>query len=254
MLEIEGLTRYFGGLCAVNNLDMTVEKGEFVGLIGPNGAGKSTVFNLITGFIKPSKGKITFEGTDITGRSPHAIARCGIVRTFQANRIFADFTVLQDILAASHLTNKTGLWEGIFHTSGARKKEQYTLDRAQEILKFTNLEGMSQTFAHNLAHGYKRILGIAIALAAQPKLLILDEPLSGMNSKEVAEAVNLMTRIWNGKTTILLIEHNMRAAMTLCKRVVVINFGTKMAEGLPDEIVRNQEVIKAYLGVNVNVT
>jgi branched-chain amino acid transport system ATP-binding protein len=252
MLEIKGLTRYFGGLCAVNNLDMTVEEGEFVGLIGPNGAGKSTVFNLVTGFVKPSKGKITFEGTDITGRSPHAIARCGIVRTFQANRIFADFTVLQDILAASHLTNKTGLWEGILRTSGARKKEQYTLDRAQEILKFTNLESMSQTFAHNLAHGYKRILGIAIALAAQPKLLILDEPLSGMNSQEVAEAVELMTRIWNGNTTILLIEHNMRAAMSLCKRIVVINFGSKMAEGLPHEIVKNQEVIKAYLGVNVD--
>ena len=254
MLEIKGLTKNFGGLCAVNNLDMTVEKGDFVGLIGPNGAGKSTVFNLVTGFIKPSKGKIIFEGRDITGRSPHAIAKYGIVRTFQANRIFPDFTVLQDVLAASHLTNKTGLWEGIFRTSGARKKEQHTLDRAQEILKFTNLESMSQTFAHNLPHGYKRILGIAIALAAQPKLLILDEPLSGMNSKEVAEAANLMTRIWNGKTTILLIEHNMKAAMNLCKRVVVINFGKKMAEGLPDEIVRNQEVIKAYLGVNVDVT
>jgi branched-chain amino acid transport system ATP-binding protein len=253
MLEIKSLTKNFGGLCAVNNLDMTVEKGEFVGLIGPNGAGKSTVFNLVTGFIKPSKGKIIFEGHDITGRSPHAIAKYGIVRTFQANRIFADLTVLQDVLAACHLTNKTGLWEGIFRTSGARKKEQNTLDRAQEILRFTNLESMSQTFAHNLPHGYKRILGIAIALAAQPKLLILDEPLSGMNSKEVAEASSLMTRIWNGKTTILLIEHNMRAAMNLCKRVVVINFGKKMAEGLPDEIVRNQEVIKAYLGVNVNL-
>jgi branched-chain amino acid transport system ATP-binding protein len=252
MLEIRGLTRYFGGLCAVNNLDMTVKRGEFVGLIGPNGAGKSTVFNLITGFVKPTSGKITFEGNDITGKSPHTIAKYGIVRTFQANRIFPNYTVLEDILAASHLTNRTGLFEGIFRTSGARKKEQYVLDRAREILRFTGLEHMSAVLTHNLPHGYKRILGIAIALAARPKLLILDEPLSGMNSQEVAEAVELMTRIWKGNTTILLIEHNMRAAMSLCKRIVVINFGSKMAEGLPHEIVKNQEVIKAYLGVNVD--
>jgi branched-chain amino acid transport system ATP-binding protein len=254
MLEIKGLTRYFGGLCAVNNLDMTVEKGEFVGLIGPNGAGKSTVFNLITGFVKPTRGRTIFEASDITGKSPHTIARYGIVRTFQANRIFPNYTVLEDILAASHLANRTGLREGIFRTSGARKKEQYALDRAREILRFTGLESMSQDLAHNLPHGYKRILGIAIALAAQPKLLMLDEPLSGMNSQEVAEAVELMTRIWNGKTTILLIEHNMKAAMSLCKRIVVINFGAKMAEGSPEEIVSNQEVIKAYLGVNIDAT
>ena len=252
MLEVRGLTKFFGGLCAVNNLDMAVEEGEFVGLIGPNGAGKSTVFNLITGFVKPTKGRITFQGNDITGKSPHSIARYGLVRTFQGNRIFPNYTVLEDIVAASHLVNKTGFLEGVFHTAGARRKERYVLERAREILEFTGLEGMSGEPAHNLPHGYKRILGIAIALAAQPRLLILDEPLSGMNSQEVAEAVDLMTRIWKDKTTILLIEHNMKAAMSLCQRIVVINFGSKMAEGSPQEVVHNQEVIKAYLGVNID--
>lgn len=254
MLEIKGLTKNFGGLCAVNSLDLNIQKGDFVGLIGPNGAGKTTVFNLVTGFIKPSMGKVIFEGKNITGNSPHSIAKKGIVRTFQADRTFPDFTVLQNIVAACYLDAKIELWEAAFHTRSAQKKEKYALKRATEITRFTGLDSMATVFARNLPHGYKRILGIAIALAARPKLLILDEPLSGMNGDEVTKAVELIKKIWNQETTILLIEHNMRAAMSLCKRIAVINFGKKMTEGTPEQIVKNQDVIKAYLGVNVNVT
>lgn len=254
MLEIKGLTKNFGGLCAVNTLDLTINKGDFVGLIGPNGAGKTTVFNLVTGFIRPSKGKVIFENKDITGKSPHIVARRGIVRTFQGDRIFPDFTVLQNVVSASYLNTGIQLWEAIVHTYRYYKKEEETLKRAQEIVQFTGLVSVMDVLARNLPHGYKRILGIAIALAAKPKLLILDEPLSGMNAEEVSEAVELIKKIWRQETTILLIEHNMRAAMSLCKRIAVLNFGKKMIEGVPEEIVKNQEVIKAYLGVNVNVT
>ena len=254
MLEIKGLTKNFGGLCAVNSLDLTINKGDFVGLIGPNGAGKTTVFNLVTGFIRPTRGRIIFENKDITGKGPHSIAKRGIVRTFQGDRIFSEYTVLQNVVAACFLDTNISLWEAALHTPSCRKKEEYTLNRANEIMQFTGIEKRKDIVARNLPHGYKRILGIAIALAARPKLLILDEPLSGMNAEEVAEAVELIQKIWHQGTTILLIEHNMRAAMSLCKRIAVINFGKKMAEGEPEQIVKNQEVIQAYLGVNVNVT
>lgn len=254
MLEIKGLTRNFGGLCAVNSLDLTINKGDFVGLIGPNGAGKTTVFNLVTGFIRPTRGKIIFENKDITGKAPHSIAKRGIVRTFQGDRIFSEYTVLQNIIAACYLDANIHLWEAILHMPSNRKKEEYTRNRALEITQFTGLDAMIDIAAYNLPHGYKRVLGIAIALAAKPKLLILDEPLSGMNAEEVTEAVELIKKIWHQGTTILLIEHNMRAAMSLCRRIAVINFGKKMAEGEPEQIVKNQDVIKAYLGVNVNVT
>lgn len=254
MLEIEGLTKNFGGLCAVNNLDLSIQKEDLVGLIGPNGAGKTTVFNLVTGFLRPSKGKIVFEGRDITGNNPHYIAKIGIIRTFQSDKIFPDFTVLQNIKTACYLYPKIGLLEAAFHTSSCRKKEEFAYSRSLEIAEFTGLNTMINILACNLPHGYKRILGIAIALAAKPKLLILDEPLSGMNNTEVYVAIELIKKIWRQGITILLIEHNMKAAMSLCRRIAVLNFGKKMTEGPPDEIVKNQEVIQAYLGVNLDVT
>lgn len=248
MLKIRGLTRYFGGLAAVSELDMSVSRGELVGLIGPNGAGKTTVFNLVTGFLRPTKGKIMLDGKDIAGQKPHSIAEKGIVRTFQATSLFPDFTVLQNILAACHLKPKVGFWEATLHTSGSHKKEEHILGRALEITQFVGLDGARDMPIATLPHGHKRILGIAIALAAEPKLLLLDEPLSGMNAEEVADAMALINRIWQSGTTILLIEHNMRAAMSLCQRITVLNFGRKIAEGSPEEIRENKEVIQAYLG------
>lgn len=248
MLEIEGLSKFFGGLEAVSSVDVRLKAGEKLGLIGPNGAGKTTFFNLVSGTLKPTKGRVTFEGRDITGKSPHYIARKGIVRTFQGINIFPDFTVLENVVLSCHLTPGVGLVETVFKTSGSRQKEKAILERSKAILELVGLEKLSRVAAQSLAHGHKRILGIAIALAAEPKLLLLDEPLSGMNASEVSETMGLIDRLWQSGITILLIEHNMRATMNLCQRIVVLNFGRKIAEGTPDEIRANPDVIRAYLG------
>ena len=254
MLQIDGLTRDFGGLTAVNQVDMSLQKGEIVGLIGPNGAGKTTFFNLVTGYIRPTRGRITFEGNNITNKSPNEIAAKGIVRTFQGNNIFTDFTVLENMVLACHLKPGVKFWEAFFRTSAGKRKDNIILKRSKEILETVGLQEMAGLVASSLAHGHKRILGIAIALAAQPKLLLLDEPLSGMNAQEVDEAVNLIRKLWQSGLSILLIEHNMRAAMNLCQKLVVLSFGKKIAEGTPDEVKTNPEVIKAYLGTGDNVT
>lgn len=254
MLEIRGLTKYFGGLSAVNNLDMTVKQGEIVGLIGPNGAGKTTVFNLITGFIRPTKGQIIFEQSDITGQPTHSIADKGIVRTFQLNAFLQDMTVLQNALVSCHLHPKVSVWEAILNIPGYRKKEQYACNHAMDILQFLGLDSVKDELAQNLPHGHQRLLGIAMALSANPKLLLLDEPLAGMNAAEVRESLTFVNKIRSAGTTVLLVEHNMRAVMELCDKIVVINFGCKIAEGLPEEIRRNKDVIESYLGAGEDVT
>lgn len=250
MLEIRGLTKHFGGLVALHHVDVSVNRGEILGLIGPNGAGKTTFFNLISGTLRPTQGRISFEGRDITGKRTHDIAKKGIVRTFQANNIYPDFTVLQNIVLACHLKPGVGFFQSVLHTGGSRRKEKDILDRSRSILELVGLRSMADITAQNLAHGHKRILGIALALAAEPKMLLLDEPLGGMNEGEVSETMGLIHRLWEKEVTIFLIEHNMRAAMNLCQRIVVLNFGRKIAEGPPEEIQGNKEVIQAYLGKN----
>ena len=248
MLETKGLTKDFKGLRAVSNLDLNVDAGEIVGIIGPNGAGKTTVFNLVTGFLQPTDGKVIFEGKDIVGQKPHAIAESGIVRTFQLDRIFHDFTILQNLVTASHLYAKIGFWEATLNTSRYRKKNRNTWDHAMEIMQFVGLGDRKDEIARNLSHGHQKMLGIAIALAANPKLLLLDEPLAGMNLEEVSKALETIGEIRARGTSVLLIEHNMRAVMSICDRIVVLNFGTEIARGLPEEVKQNKEVIKAYLG------
>jgi branched-chain amino acid transport system ATP-binding protein len=252
MLEIEGLTKDFGGLRAVSEVDLKIQKGEIVGLIGPNGAGKTTFFNLVTGYIRPTKGQVMFEDRDITGKKPHTIAKLGLVRTFQQSNIFTDMTVLENLVLACHLKPGVGALETVFVTPGSRRKDALILQRSRAILKTAGLEDLAETKARNLAHGHKRMLGISIALATDPKLLMLDEPLSGMNGEEVTVTMGLIDRLWQSGLTILLIEHNMRAAMGLCKRIAVLNFGRKIAEGSPEEVKKNPDVVKAYLGVNEN--
>ncbi len=248
LLKVERLSKKFGGLQAVSDLDMNVDSGEIVGLIGPNGAGKTTVFNLLTGAHRPTAGKVIFEGKDIAGRKPHSVAALGMVRTFQITNIFSDFTVRQNLMLACNLKAGISYWGSVFRSRNSRSKEREVLQRCDEILTTVGLEGMQDVTAGTLAHGHKNLLGIAIALAAEPKLLLLDEPLAGMNAHEVLEALAVIRRLWENGTSVLVIEHNMKAAMSLCERLVVISFGKKIAEGTPEEIRANKAVIEAYLG------
>jgi branched-chain amino acid transport system ATP-binding protein len=248
MLEVKGLAKQFGGLSAVTAFDLTISPGDIMGLIGPNGAGKTTAFNLITGFLRPTSGRVTFNGKDITGMSPHHIAATGLVRTFQATNICPELTVLENVVLSCHLKPGVGFFEAVFGTPSSRRKDTVILHRSHAILELVELKTMAHLIAGSLAHGHKRRLGIAVALAAEPKLLMLDEPLGGMNAQEVNETIGLIRKLWEQGITILLIEHNMRATMSLCRRIAVLSFGKKIAEGSPEEIQANGEVIRAYLG------
>lgn len=254
VLEIRGLAKNFGGLAAVNDLDLDVQSGEMLGLIGPNGAGKTTVFNLITGFFPPSRGRITFKGEDITGYKPHLIAQKGIVRTFQLTTLFETRTVLENMLIAFHLESRFGFWTAIFNSSATREREEEILGKAMEILDFMRLSHLKDEVASNLPHGHQRSLGIALAMAVSPELMLLDEPVTGMNPDETIAMMDLISKIRERGVTILLVEHDMRAVMGLCERITVLNFGKKIAEGTPDEIRENRDVIEAYLGVKRDVT
>jgi branched-chain amino acid transport system ATP-binding protein len=247
LLEIRGLTKYFGGLAALSQLDICVNQGEIVGLIGPNGAGKTTVFNLVTGVLRPTGGKIIFDGKDITAKKPHFIAKMGIGRTFQLASLFADFTVIENIVASFYLYPKSGFWEAMFNSSTYRKKEAYILDQAKEILRFVGLDEVKDELAKNLPHGHQKILGVARALAIRPKLLLLDEPIAGMAPHEIEFSLGAFEKMRSQGITILLVEHNMEI-MSLCDRIIVLNFGHKIAEGLPKEVRQNEDVIQAYFG------
>jgi branched-chain amino acid transport system ATP-binding protein len=250
MLQVEKLTKNFGGLAAVNVVDMSVQQGELVGLIGPNGAGKTTFFNLVTGYIRPSSGTVTFLGKTVTGKRPHSVAAMGMVRSFQQDNVFADFTVLQNVQLACHLNCGINFWQTVFRTRSSRHNEGRVKEKAAEILDVVGIGHLTDVKAGSLPHGHKRMLGIAVALACEPKLMLLDEPLAGMNTAEVDETIVLVRRLWESGLTVLLIEHNMRAAMSLCQRFVVLNFGRKIAEGTPDEIRSDPDVVKAYLGTS----
>jgi branched-chain amino acid transport system ATP-binding protein len=248
MLETRKLTKNFKGVQAVSNLDLNVDAGEIVGIIGPNGAGKTTVFNLITGYLQPTQGRVIFNGIDISGQKPHVIAKHGVVRTFQLDRIFHNFSVMQNVETASYLFAGIGLSEAAFNTSGYHKKNRDTCEYAGKILKFMRLDDKKDEIARNLSHGHQKLLGIAIALAANPKVLLLDEPLGGMNPAEVAGTLEIIGEIRKQGAAILLVEHDMQAVMKTCDRIVVLNFGMEIARGLPEEVQKNQEVIEAYLG------
>jgi branched-chain amino acid transport system ATP-binding protein len=248
LLEVEELSKRFGGLQAVSKLDFHVASGEIMGLIGPNGAGKTTVFNLLTGAHRPTSGKVTFEDRDITGRKPYSVAALGMVRTFQITNIFSNFSVEENLALACNLKAGISYWGSMLRTRTSRAKEKQVAQHCDEILETVGLQNVKTATAGTLAHGHKNLLGIAIALAAEPKLLLLDEPLAGMNAHEVLEALDVIRRLWKNGTSILLIEHNMKAAMALCERLVVISFGKKLAEGTPAEIRANKSVIEAYLG------
>jgi branched-chain amino acid transport system ATP-binding protein len=248
LLEAQNLTKYFGGLAAVNRVDLAVEEGEIVGLIGPNGAGKTTCFNLLSGFLPPTAGTITFVGEPLTGLKPHHIVARGLVRTFQHTTLFQDMTVLQNVLMGLHLHSRRDLGHVLFSRHAFPQDE---IRRCHEVLDFTGLSELADQLAKNLPHGHQRTLGIAMALAVRPRLLMLDEPVTGMNIDESQRIMALIKTIRDRGTTILLVEHNMRAVMGTCERIVVLNFGQKLAEGTPAAVSSNPDVIAAYLGAGV---
>lgn len=248
ILEVKKLNKYFGGLAAISELDLNVVDTEILGLIGPNGAGKTTLFNVISGFFPLTNGKVTFDGQDITWLRAHEIARLGISRTFQATNLFMRLSVLDNVFTGYHLSYKTNRLKRILRTPIALREEELLRQKATEILEFMGLIPQKDEIAANLPHGHQRILGVCMALATHPKLLLLDEPVTGMNATETQNMINLIKQIRERGITIVLVEHDMKAVMNLCDRIVVLNYGQKIAEGLPEEIRENKEVIEAYLG------
>ena len=247
LLEVRQLNKRFGGLLAVSDLDMTVEEGEIRGIIGPNGAGKTTLFNVISGTYRPTSGDVFLNGDKLTGLRPSRIAAKGGVRTFQRSAMFSDFSVLENVLIARHLHAREGLLGAILGTVRSMEKANET--RALEILDFIGLSAFKDELAPNLSHGHQRALGVAMALATEPRILMLDEPVAGMNlaeTKRMTEIIRSLRDEWN--ITILLVEHDMKTVMGLCEYITVLNFGKRLTEGVPAEIVSNPEVIEAYLG------
>ncbi len=246
LLSVQGLSRYFGGFAALSGLSFDLEPGEILGLVGPNGAGKTTVFNLITGYLKPSQGKIFFLGREITHLRTHETARLGLVRTFQLNKIFSTLTVEENIRIGCHQSEKGGFLHFLI---GSPKNEQEKIEeKTERIIYQVGLDNVRRKLAEDLPYGDQKLLGIGISLGTDPKLLLLDEPFAGMNPVETKRCVAILHRIQECGTTLILVDHDMRAIMGTCKRILVLHFGKKIAEGKPEEIRKNPEVIASYLG------
>ncbi|RKW25971.1 ABC transporter ATP-binding protein [uncultured Granulicatella sp.] len=253
LLEVKGLTKNFGGLSAVSNVSLKAEKGELIGLIGPNGAGKTTFFNLLTGVYVPTEGTIELETengkTLLNGIAPNKITELGLARTFQNIRLFKDLTVLENVMVAMHAHKGNSLFSSLFRTKAYYETEKMMKEEALELLKIFNLESFAQDKAKNLAYGQQRELEIVRALATKPKILFLDEPAAGMNPQETANLTKLIAQIQEQfGLTVVLIEHDMSLVMEICQRLYVLEYGRLLAHGTPEEIKKNPDVIRAYLG------
>lgn len=248
LLEVRDIDRSFGGLHAVNRVSFEVPSGSIQAVIGPNGAGKTTLFNLISGTLTPDGGSVFFRDRDITGLKPYRIARTGMIRTFQNLKLSGHMTVLENVMIGRHIRSKAGFLSAIFNLPGSWKEEKSIREEALKAVEMLGLKDLVNRETKNLPFGKQRAVELARALAAEPELLLLDEPASGLNIHETKELSELICRIRQNGITILLVEHDMSLVMDISDRIVVLNFGTKIAEGCPKEIQSNREVVKIYLG------
>lgn len=248
VLEVSNITKKFGGITALSDVSFSIKKGEILGLIGPNGAGKTTMFNMITAMFSPTSGNILLKKERINDLKPYEITEKGICRTFQNIRLFPEMSVIENTKTGTHCRNSSGVLRSVLRTKSQREEERAILQKAKELLQIVNLENEEDTIAKNLAYGQQRRLEIARALASDPSLILLDEPAAGMNERETEDLHQLILKIRDMGITVLLIEHDMPLVMKTCDRIVVLNFGKKIAEGNPEVIRQNPEVIKAYLG------
>jgi len=248
LVETFGLVKNFKGLIAIDHVDIVINQGEILSIIGPNGAGKTTLFNLLTGILPCDEGGVFYRGQEITGLAPYDIAAKGIIRTFQTTKIFSRVSVLQSIMIGRHLKTKSDVFASVFRTQQMKEEERETKKKALEILEFMDMTEKKDFLCKNLPYGDQRKLEIAIALAAEPDLLLLDEPSIGMNPEETINIMVLIRKIRDQGTTVTLVEHDMNVVMNISDRIVVFDFGKKIAEGTPAEIRENKKVIEVYLG------
>ena len=247
-LTIEHITVHFGGLVAISDMNFVVNEGEVVSLIGPNGAGKTTAFNVITGFLQPSHGHVSYRGASLNNLKPHEVTSLGLARTFQRTSVFQSVSVFENVMIGLHRRGRSRLWDTLLALPRERESESELNERAGEVLALVGIERRSRELAGSLSYGDQRLLGVALALATDPSMLLLDEPVSGMNATETARFMRLLDRLRELGVTILLVEHDMPMVMGVSDRIVVLNYGKIIAEGRPAAIQGNPEVIRAYLG------
>ncbi|MFM9884336.1 MAG: ABC transporter ATP-binding protein [Burkholderiales bacterium] len=248
VLDIATLTRRFGGLVAIDAVTTAIAPGEIRGIIGPNGAGKTTLLNMVSGHLRPSSGRVHFSGHDITGMRADKLAAMGVRRTFQNVRLFGDMTVLGNVLVGLHANGHAGIFAALLRTGRQQREERSMIDAGMTALERVGLAAQANVIASSLAYGHRKLLEIARAIVASPKVLLLDEPAAGLNASEAADLIGVIRRINADRVTVVIVEHHMEVIMNVCSRVTVLNYGKHLAEGTPAEMQRNSQVIEAYLG------